>query len=156
MLADVTSKKSDKDKLIVVQKVVNGNIIWGPDSALWGREDYWSSPNETLKKGAGDCEDVAILKMMLLRAAGFSVDNLYLVIGLDTAARQAHAVLIARSDGRFWVLDQRIDAVVADKDYGFFAPVISMGEAQSWVHGYKLLGVWFTTSHSSDLADVKK
>lgn len=140
MLLKVASRKSEREKLSEVQAVVNHSIGWGTDMSLWGEDDYWSSPNETLKKGCGDCEDYAILKMMILREAGFPQNKLYLVIGLDTAAQQAHAVLVAKSEGRFWVLDQRTDAVIADDKYDFFAPVISMSDAQSWVHGYKLLG----------------
>ena len=33
-------------------------------------QDFWQSPQETLRRGAGDCEDVAILLWWLLREAG--------------------------------------------------------------------------------------
>lgn len=156
MLSEVSNQKSEKGKLASVQKIVNHTISWGVDKNLWGQDDYWSSPNETLRKGSGDCEDSAILKMMLLRAAGFPRENLYIVIGLDTVIKQAHAVLVVKSAGRFWVLNQRTDTLVTDDSFLYFAPVVSMNASRTWLHGYKLLGSWFTTRHYEDLPVVAK
>ena len=156
MLSKVSAGRSEKDRLQSVQKLVNHTITWAPDTYLWGQDDYWSSPDETLRKGSGDCEDSAILKMMLLKAAGFQRENLFLVVGLDTALKQAHAVLVVKSEGRFWVLNQRSDSIVTDDTFAYFAPVVSMSAGQTWLHGYKLLGSWFTTTHSEDLPTVAK
>ena len=41
----------------------------------WGVEDYWETPFEFLKKN-GDCEDFSITKYMLLKAAGYPVENM--------------------------------------------------------------------------------
>lgn len=151
----IAVRGSEKEKLESAQLIVNGKITWKSDTDLWSNSDYWASPNETLGKAAGDCEDSAILKMMALRAAGFPRDHLYIVVGMDTATRQAHAVLVARSGGRFWVLDQRTNQVIPDEQFQFFTPVISMGAVQTWVHGYKLLGVWFAPIHRADLGATR-
>ena len=41
---------------------ISKNIIEGKgDYEIWGINDYWATPYETLQKGAGDCEDLSIL-----------------------------------------------------------------------------------------------
>ncbi len=41
------------------------------DSALYGTEEYWAYPLETLYHGGGDCEDTAVLCAALYLAAGY-------------------------------------------------------------------------------------
>lgn len=40
------------------------------------RLDYWSSPDETVAKRAGDCEDFAILKMASLLQTGIPQEKM--------------------------------------------------------------------------------
>src|SRR5699024_7454142 len=51
----------------------------GEDIDIWGVEDYWASPLETLGKGAADCEDYVIGKYFSLIRLGVSPDKLRLV-----------------------------------------------------------------------------
>ena len=44
----------------------NVNVAYKPDI----KRDYWQAPEETLKRGSGDCEDVAIGKFFDLLAIG--------------------------------------------------------------------------------------
>src|SRR5262249_28591683 len=46
------------------------------DLVVWGKEDYWATPDEFLEKGAGDCEDFAIAKYMTLRQLNISQEKL--------------------------------------------------------------------------------
>ncbi len=62
--------------------------------------DRWQSPDETLVRLAGDCEDKAILKMFALEALGFAWENLALVYGFND--KGAHVVLLVMDE---WVLD---------------------------------------------------
>lgn len=41
----------------------------GADERIYGREEYWAFPTETLIQGAGDCEDTSFLCAALFRAA---------------------------------------------------------------------------------------
>ena len=41
--------------------------------------DHWQSPIETLKKGTGDCEDIAILKLSKLSPKDYPSSNLVIV-----------------------------------------------------------------------------
>jgi len=43
--------------------------------------DYWQFPRETLQKRGGDCEDQAILLVSLLRAYGYTTEEIYAVYG---------------------------------------------------------------------------
>lgn len=44
---------------------------WGPDDLIYGKEEYWAFPTETIMQGAGDCEDTSFLCATLFRAAGY-------------------------------------------------------------------------------------
>lgn len=99
--------------------------------------DYWATARETLSRGAGDCEDYVIAKMHALRALGLPAGDLFMTIGQDSAAGAAHAVLLVRAGGRFLVLDNRLDRLIAQEAYRDFYPIISFSAAgKSWLHGY--------------------
>jgi len=51
------------------------------DYMYHGQWDYWQLPKETLQLRTGDCEDSAILLCSLLRAAGYSVNDVFVFIG---------------------------------------------------------------------------
>lgn len=71
--------------------------------------DQWASAGETLRRGAGDCEDYVIAKMHALKALNIPAGDLFMTIGHDSAAGVAHAVLLVRLGGQFLVLDNRSD-----------------------------------------------
>lgn len=96
------------------------------DRAQYGVEDYWSSPLATLAAGAGDCEDYAIAKMVALRAAGVAADDLRLVIIRETATGDDHAVVAARSDGRWRMLDNRTFLMIEDNGFGKYRPLFAI------------------------------
>jgi len=121
-----------------VNRWVNQRITYRDDIDLNGTRDYWADARETLRRGMGDCEDYAILKMQMLAAAGVSRDDMMLTLARDTVRRLDHAVLLVR-DGADWVmLDLQTDRVVtAAADYGY-RPVMSFSEDSRWIHGRKL------------------
>lgn len=87
--------------LRAVTRLVNGNIRQRTDMELYGVGEYWNRP--TLP-GAGDCEDIAIEKRMLLIADGFDPSKLgYAVVYRHDIG--LHVVLIARLDDGDFVLD---------------------------------------------------
>ena len=73
----------------------NEHIRYEDDQALYGRPDYWASAPQTLKRRAGDCEDIAILKYQLLAAAGIPRDTMFLTVARDLVRHADHAVLVA-------------------------------------------------------------
>src|SRR5262249_47977465 len=68
-------------------------------------DDFWSPPLATLEKGAGDCEDYAILKYLALREAGISPDDLRLLIVSYPRRGIMHAVLAVHLDEEWLLLD---------------------------------------------------
>jgi hypothetical protein len=80
----------------------------------------------TFATAKGDCEDYAIAKYVALREAGFPVDELRLVLVRDRAVRQDHAVLAARLDERWLILDNRRQEPVEDADASSFTPLFAI------------------------------
>jgi predicted transglutaminase-like cysteine proteinase len=126
-----------EELLSQVNRWVNQSITYRDDIQLNGTEDYWADARETLRRGMGDCEDYAILKMQMLAAAGVDRDDMMLTLLRDNVRRLDHAVLLVR-DGADWVmLDLQTDRVVpAAADYGY-SPVMSFSDDARWIHGRK-------------------
>ncbi|WP_336985694.1 transglutaminase-like cysteine peptidase [Altererythrobacter aquiaggeris] len=115
---------------------VNRNISYVEDIALYNRRDYWAGARQTLGKGKGDCEDIAILKMQMLAAAGIRRDDMILTIARDTVRNTDHAVLIVKQNGRFVMLDNATDRVLEANQSYDYRPILSFGATQNWLHGY--------------------
>jgi predicted transglutaminase-like cysteine proteinase len=96
-----------------INRAINLKIKPMSDLALYGAEDVWSPPLVTLAKGAGDCEDYAIAKFVALQEAGVSADDLRIVILRDDIREEDHAVVAARLDGNWLMLDN-LHMVMAD------------------------------------------
>lgn len=96
------------------------------DRAQYGIDDHWTSPLATLEAGAGDCEDYAIAKLVALRAAGVAADDLRLVIIRETASGEDHAVVAARVDGHWRMLDNRSFIMLEDSNFGKYRPLFAI------------------------------
>jgi predicted transglutaminase-like cysteine proteinase len=88
-----------------INRAINLKIRPMSDSKLYGAEDVWSPPLATLAEGAGDCEDYAIAKFVALQEAGVSADDLRIVILRDHIREEDHAVVAARLENRWLMLD---------------------------------------------------
>jgi predicted transglutaminase-like cysteine proteinase len=100
----------------VINRAINMAIRPISDMAQWGVPDRWSVPLATLASGRGDCEDYAIAKYVALREAGVAEDNVRLVIVRDLANGEDHAIVTARLDERWIVLDNRRLTLLVDTD----------------------------------------
>jgi len=78
VLKDAPLKLND---WIALRNWVSNNIQYQHDDAVHGVPDYWQFGKETVDLRTGDCEDFAILLCSLFRAAGYSSDDVYVVIG---------------------------------------------------------------------------
>ncbi len=82
-----------------VNDFFNRRIRFDEDLAVWARSDHWATPMETLGRGAGDCEDFAIVKYYSLLLLGIPDEKLRLVYvqarlgGVNSSITQAHMVL---------------------------------------------------------------
>jgi predicted transglutaminase-like cysteine proteinase len=143
-LRELLSKAADQDELVQLERVndfFNRAVRFEDDQDIWGEEDYWATPLETLATGRGDCEDIAIGKYYVLLAAGVPPGKLRLVYvraTIDTFSGprlQAHMVLayyptpttepliLDNLDGRIRPASQRSD----------LHPVFSFNREAVWV-----------------------
>ena len=125
------------EKLSTVNIWVNENIRFSDDTRSHATPDHWSTVDETLRRGEGDCEDYAIAKMHILRAAGVPASDLFLVITRDLVRRADHALLLVRVGGRFIVLDNSTDKILDAADVRDYRPIYSFREGEAWIHGYR-------------------
>jgi len=123
-------------QLDLVNRWMNHRIEFASDQEVYGEADHWASLSESLPRGRGDCEDYAIGKMQLLRAAGVPIKDMYLVIARDLVRRQDHALLVVRVDSDLVVLDSSNDLLMTDLEVQDYQPVMSFSGEQSWLHGY--------------------
>jgi predicted transglutaminase-like cysteine proteinase len=113
-IVDDAMAQDGRARLGHVNRAINLAVRPGSDMELYGAEDVWRSPLALLETGAGDCEDYAIAKFVALRAAGVAADDLRLVILRDTQRNQDHAVVAARLDGNWLLLDNRRMSMIDD------------------------------------------
>ncbi|MCC0013817.1 MAG: transglutaminase-like cysteine peptidase [Hoeflea sp.] len=120
-----------------VSASVNNLVAYRTDEQNHGRLDQWSTPNETLARASGDCEDYAILKMAVLARLGVPVNAMEIVVVKDTRRRLFHAVLSVALKDRTVILDNMTDAVEADTEKRTYAPLFSLSGSANYIFGYK-------------------
>lgn len=124
-------------KLEAVNGYVNARVRFVDDRVQFGVADRWLPASETLARGRGDCEDFALAKRAMLRAAGVPDKDLYLVVLKDLSRRADHAVLVVRANGRFLVLDNGTDRIVDSSDVQDYKPVLTFTAGHAYTHGYR-------------------
>ena len=125
-------------KLEAVNSYVNARVRFVDDGVQFGVADRWLAPADTLSRGRGDCEDFALAKRAMLRAAGLSDKDLYIVVLKDLSRRADHAVLVVRAAGRFLVLDNGTNRIVDSSDVADYKPVITFAaNGRTFTHGYR-------------------
>jgi len=72
------------------------------DRELFGRTDYWQSPEEFLSRRKGDCEDYAFFTQSLLERLGFRT----FVFSLFGRKGYAHTVTVFKEKGNYHVVNQ--------------------------------------------------
>ena len=117
-----------------VNFMVNRLLSYRDDIHLWKAREYWASPVESLTRRAGDCEDYAILKYALLRDLGVADKDMRIVVLRDTAARQYHAVLSVKHDGKWLVLDNRFSRVRFERDLPNYKVLYTVNAEGQWAH----------------------
>ena len=137
LFAGSLAETDEVARLEAVNRYVNDRVRFVDDQVQFGRADVWMSASETLRRGKGDCEDYAIAKMQMLRRAGFADRDLYVVIVRDLVRRADHAVLVARANGRMYVLDNGTDKLLDTASVSDYRPIMTFASKGSWTHGYR-------------------
>jgi predicted transglutaminase-like cysteine proteinase len=123
------------DKLAVVNRAVNTMIAYRKDQGVYGNLDYWAKPAEILSRGAGDCEDFAILKMSALIKAGVPAQSMSLVVLQDARRGVFHAVLSVATQSGTFILDNLSNQVLRDEALKSYVPLYSFSTDRAWIHG---------------------
>jgi predicted transglutaminase-like cysteine proteinase len=115
--------RDGRARIGVINRAINLAIQPMSDLAQWGVPDRWSAPLVTLASGRGDCEDYAIAKYVALKEAGIAESDLRLVIARDLGAGEDHAVVAARVEDKWIVLDNRRLTLIEDIDMPRVVPL---------------------------------
>jgi predicted transglutaminase-like cysteine proteinase len=148
--ADTLRGKDKVERLEAVNWYVNKRVRFVDDSVQYGRPDVWAAASDTLARGRGDCEDFAIAKLQMLRRAGISDRDLYLVIVKDLVRRADHALLIVRASGHMYVLDNGSDRLLDSESISDYRPVLTFAATGSWTHGYRVKSAPMNIASASD------
>ena len=122
--------------IAAVNSWANAKIRYVEDLQQYGQADYWADAKTTLRHRAGDCEDIAIAKMALLAGAGVRREDMYLTIARDLVRNADHALLVVKSEGRFWLLDNNTDRLLDASTSNDYRPILSYSAGGKWLHGY--------------------
>lgn len=126
----------DAQRLQMVNKFFNQRVRFATDFVVWGQEDYWASPLETLNQGRGDCEDYAIAKYASLLAVGIAPARLRLVyvraqIGTQAQAHMVLAYQESASDEPL-ILDNLRNEILPAGQRPDLTPVFSFSSEGLW------------------------
>jgi predicted transglutaminase-like cysteine proteinase len=125
-ILDAVKAREGRARLEEINRHINASIRYVSDLAQHGEPDRWASPLAALAAGRGDCEDYAIAKYVILREAGYPLADLRFLLVRDRQARDDHAVLAARFEGRWLILDNRFAAIPEDHALRHFTPLFAL------------------------------
>ncbi|MGE6981025.1 cysteine protease LapG [Kluyvera intermedia] len=124
-----------RNKLNIVNQFFNSRIRFVDDITVWGQQDYWATPVEALRKGAGDCEDYALAKYFTLRELGVPASQLRITYVKALQLNQAHMVVTwyATPDAIPLVLDNLKPAILPATARSDLLPVYSFNGEGLWI-----------------------
>lgn len=132
---------AESEKVGRVNEFFNRSIAYAEDPQIWGQNDYWATPLETMGRGIGDCEDFSIAKYFTLRLLGVPVDRMRLVYvraqmgGPYSRISQAHMVLsyYPSPEAEPLILDNLISDLRPASRRPDLTPVFSFNSEGLWV-----------------------
>ena len=126
-----------QDTLDIIHRVndrVNKAFEYQVDAVVWGKNDYWELPRESVSTMAIDCEGYSIFKLFLLMAAGAEIENPGLTIGQIVSTQEFHAILLVKAAGDIYVLDNRSNTVKNTLTFRDFKVKYSVDLSNVWVY----------------------
>lgn len=131
----------ESERIRRVNDFFNQRLAFDDDFSVWGQNDYWATPLESMAQGRGDCEDFTIAKYFSLLALGVPVNKLRLVYvraklrGVDgILQQQAHMVLAyyPKPNAEPLVLDNLNKQILPASRRSDLSPVFSFNSAGLW------------------------
>ncbi len=134
-LVDENQDLPEAEKLELVNKFFNTNVLFIDDIDLWNKKDYWATPLEMLSIGGGDCEDYSIAKYFTLKELGVDEDKLRITYVKAKELNQAHMVLTYFKTKRSvpLVLDNLIIDIKPASQRNDLTPVYSFNGTGLWL-----------------------
>ena len=134
---------SETDKVERVNSFFNNLVRWRTDMEVWGQNDYWATPLETMARREGDCEDFSIAKYMTLLLAGVDVSKMRItyvkaqISGAYSNATEAHMVLAyyPTPSADPLILDNMVAEVRPASRRPDLTPVFGFNSQGLWVGG---------------------
>lgn len=131
-------KTLDKeDHLAEVNTSINRMVHYSTDDLVWNIRDYWATPVEMFSKGQGDCEDIAITKMLTLLEIGWDPDLLrlhYVNVAIGSGVTP-HMVLAYHEDNdNPLIMDCMIDSIRPISRRKDLSQVYSFNATKLWVN----------------------
>lgn len=139
-------------ELVALVNAYFNRLSFIEDVNLWRQDDYWATPYEVLREGAGDCEDHAIAKYFTLRSLGIPNEQLQIAFvrvkrkvtdNNETIANLKsgeHMVLLyipprvgSQDDNQALVLDNLSDRIVTISDSIDYELGYSFNSEKVWV-----------------------
>lgn len=129
----------EEQQLKEINSFWNRIALGGEDITIWGVEDYWASPLETLGRAQADCEDYVIGKYFSLIRLGVPADKLRLIYVRANVAGSsiAHMVLgyYASPNAEPLLLDNLIGIIRPASQRPDLTPVFSFNSKGVYVSG---------------------
>lgn len=129
---DETKNKPRRAKIEAVNAYFN-EIRYVPDPVNWKVPDYWNTPAQFFSK-QGDCEDYAIAKYLSLKALGFKIEDMRVVVVQDLNLKLGHAVLVVYEGDQALLLDNQVKDVIDTQRVRHYKPEYSINEKFWWRH----------------------
>lgn len=142
-MLDKQAGRSVQQQLLSVNDFWNKNVLASEDILIWGEQEYWATPLETLGKRAGDCEDYVIGKYFSLVRLGVPVEKLRFIYvrarvgGMGSTQSIAHMVLgyYETPQAEPLVLDNLMGSMVPASERKDLTPVFSFNAQGVYVTG---------------------
>jgi len=124
-------------QLAGVNDFFNKHVRLDSDLRVWGRDNYWATPGETLGKGRGDSENLAIAKYFSLSALGIPAERLRLTYTRPASgtAKVAIGMVLAyypAPNADPLILDARMPAIKPASERSDLKPVYSFNSLGVW------------------------
>jgi len=124
----------EMEQLVSVNTFFN-RLEFVDDIYLWGKEDYWATPQEMLMKNGGDCEDFATAKYFTLRHLKVPDEKMRLTYVESLKLNKPHMVLSYYPNK--WadplILDSLIDEILVSSKRPDLIPVYSFNGNGLWL-----------------------
>jgi predicted transglutaminase-like cysteine proteinase len=129
------SGATDREKLEKINAFFNKKIAFANDMDVYGVEDYWATPLESLSRGVGNCKGYAIAKFFSLKMMGVAEEKLRIAYVKSLQHNMFHMVMLYYSNPEAdpLVLDNLVDSIKPASERRDLLPIFTFNGAGLWL-----------------------